>query len=202
MHMEGAPQHVPSHRGTYLVIAGLSILLTMVAFGLVLAVAHPPRYAVPVILVLAAIQVAMQVVLFMHLKQGRRMYSIFFGYGVFLALVVAIGLGVVMASAMPGPPVVKLTPAQLVAEGGSIVQNQCEACHMVNGAGHRVGPDLNQVMEGKVNLVPGGQPQSSAWLARWIADPQGVWSAATMPNLGLTNQQVQAVVLYLKERVK
>ncbi len=202
MQAQTEPHRELSHRGTYLVIAVLSLVFTAIAFGLVLAVPHPPAYTVPVILVLAAGQVGMQVILFMHLKQGCSMYSIFFGYGVFMALVVVFGLGAVVTATTPGPPHVKLSPAQLLAEGSGIVNNQCEACHTVNGKGAKIGPDLNQVMEGKVNLVPGGQPTNSAWLARWIADPQAVWPSATMPNLGLSSQQVQAVIAYLKADVK
>ncbi len=90
-----------------------------------------------------------------------------------------------------------LSPTQLITLGQTILTQKCEACHKLNGTGGTIGPDLNLVLAGKVNLVPGGKPTNIAWLTKWISNPQAVWPQAIMPNLGLSSQQVQAVVAYL-----
>jgi mono/diheme cytochrome c family protein len=186
-------------------------------------------YLFPILLVMAAIQIGLQTLLFMHLNVGRPVYGIFFGFGVAMAAVVGGGTFLVVQATTappPSPPAVAApptsrpstppssgpkpppsapsSPAQLLAMGEKIVTTQCEACHKVNGAGATVGPDLNLVMEGKPlpGLAPGSDPKSTAWLARWIANPQAVWPQASMPNLGLTPQQVEAVVTYLTQKVK
>lgn len=90
-----------------------------------------------------------------------------------------------------------LSSAQLITLGQTILTQKCEACHKLNGTGGTIGPDLNLVLAGKVNLVPGGQPTNTAWLTKWITNPQAVWPQALMPDLQLTAQQVQGVVAYL-----
>lgn len=188
---------------TYWVVGIVSLVLTAAAFGVVLTNTALKRDAVPIIVGLAVVQVALQTFLFMHLRGGRRAYSLFFGYGVVLAIVIGWGIGYVLTAYQPPAPVAaKLSPAQLLAIGQKIVTTTCEGCHIVNGSGGTIGPNLNQVLAGKLNLVPGGQPTSSAWLTRWISDPQAVWPSAKMPNLGLTPQQVQGIVLYLQKDVR
>lgn len=191
------------HGAMYVAVGVVSLVLTAIAFYVVYSQAEFRHYVVPIILVLAAIQVFLQTWLFMHLNTGRRLYQMIFGYGMFLALLVIFGSIEVLTSYKP--PVAapkKLSQAQMVALGTQIVTKQCEACHMVNGKGQTIGPNLNSVLAGSVNLVPGGKPTDSAWLTKWISDPQAVWSSATMPNLGLTPQQVSSVVLYLTTKVK
>ncbi|MBX5467513.1 MAG: cytochrome C oxidase subunit IV family protein [Firmicutes bacterium] len=191
------------HTGMYVAVGVGSLVLTAIAFYVVFTQAAFRHVVIPVILVLAAIQVFLQTWLFMHLNTGRRSYQTFFAYGVFLALVVVLGSVQVMTSYKPPMPVQKpLTHAQLLALGQQIVSQQCVACHTVNGQGATIGPNLNLVMEGKVNVVPGGQPTNPAWLARWISDPAAVWSGAKMPDLNLSSQQVQGVVDYLTSSVK
>lgn len=99
----------------------------------------------------------------------------------------------------------KLSQTQLVTLGQSVITAHCTACHVVNGSGGQIGPNLDKVMAGQTNLpgmVPGGHPTQAAWLVSWITDPQKVWPQAIMPALGLSPQQVQAVVAYLTTKVK
>lgn len=188
---------------SYVAVGAVSLLLTAAAFYVILA--RGPFHPVDayLILALAAVQVALQAFLFMHLATGRRLYPVLFGYGAFLAMVVALGSVAVVESGTPaqvgrrGLTAQNLSPGELVSQGKTIVTSQCVACHTVNGKGGTVGPNLNQVMAGRLNVVPGGQPTNQAWLARWVADPQAVWPAATMPDLGLSSVQVEAVVKYL-----
>jgi heme/copper-type cytochrome/quinol oxidase subunit 4/cytochrome c2 len=199
-----APSYGSSPSGMYVAVGVISLVLTAMAFYVVLTNTALKAHAVLIIVLLAIAQVALQTFLFMHLRGSRRVYSLFFGYGTFIAIVAGWGISYVLTSYTPPgvAPAKPLTQAQLLAEGQQIVSTQCVACHVVNGQGGHIGPDLNAVMAGQVNLVPGGRPTDPNWLASWIADPPGVWSGAKMPNLGLSPDQVQAVVLYLKTKVK
>lgn len=222
--------HTSGSAGMYVTIGALSIVLTIIAFYLVSQSVVLRPYVVPILLVLAAIQVALQTILYMHLNVGRPVYAMFFGFGVAIATVVAGGIFVVVdASTAPPPTIVTAPPptapttpstttttpskttapttkplsqAQLITLGQTILTQKCEACHKLNGTGGTIGPDLNLVLAGKVNLVPGGQPTVASWLTKWITNPQAVWPQALMPDLQLTPQQVEGVVTYLTTKVK
>lgn len=221
--------HTSGSVGMYVVIGALSIVLTIIAFYLVAQAVVLKPYLVPILLVLAAIQVALQTILYMHLNVGRPVYAMFFGFGVAVATVVAGGIFVVVdASTAPPPTIVSapaptgpvttpskttttttttaktkpLSQAQLITLGTTILTQKCEVCHKLNGTGGTIGPDLNLVLAGKINLVPGGQPTAASWLTKWITNPQAVWPQAIMPDLQLTPQQVDAVVTYLTTKVK
>ncbi|MGC8489322.1 MAG: cytochrome C oxidase subunit IV family protein [Clostridia bacterium] len=192
------------HTSLYVGVGVVSLILTAIAFGILLTNTGLRSDAVPIIIILAIVQVALQVFLFMHLREGRQVYRLFFGYGAFIAIVVAWGIGYVLtAYSPPTPKIPHLTAAQMVAQGASIVSTTCVSCHTVNGKGAPgPGPNLNSVLSGSLNLVPGGHPTQASWLLQWIADPPGVWSGAKMPNLGLTPLQVKEVVAYLQKDVK
>lgn len=220
---EGGEQASSQHRAgsmrMYLTVGGLSVVLTIIAFLLVWASIPLRPYLLPIILFLAAFQVGLQTLLFMHLNLGRRMYSLFFGFGMSMALVIAGGLFIITASLSPGVPSAAVAvshkpPTAKPHHGGSsssssgvvtqaaalqIITSRCEACHTLNGSGGTIGPDLNEVMAGKVltGMVPGGHPTQQAWLVAWISDPQKIWPQAIMPALGLTPSQAQAVAAYL-----
>jgi cytochrome c2 len=103
----------------------------------------------------------------------------------------------------PGKTTSTVSTAQLVSIGQSIITSKCEACHVVNGSGGNIGPNLDDVFAGKTlpGMVPNGHPTEASWLTQWVTDPQKVWPQATMPDLGLTAQQVQGVVAYLTTKV-
>lgn len=103
-----------------------------------------------------------------------------------------------------GQATAKLSKNQLVSLGQSVITAHCTVCHVVNGSGGQIGPNLDKVMAGKIlpAMVPGGHPTQAAWLTGWINDPQKVWPQAIMPALGLSPQQVQAVIAYLTTKVK
>lgn len=91
--------------------------------------------------------------------------------------------------------------AQSVEEGQALFQEKCAACHTIGG-GKLVGPDLQGVTARR----------EREWLTRWIKTPdqmlaQGDPTAAQllkeynnvpMPNLGLTDAQVEALIAYLQ----
>jgi protein SCO1/2 len=85
--------------------------------------------------------------------------------------------------------------------GAYIYRTRCRSCHTI-GEGDRLGPDLAGVVSSRPH----------AWLERWIrepdvmlaeGDPTGAAMVARyrnlpMPNLGLTRQDVDAVITYLR----
>jgi mono/diheme cytochrome c family protein len=83
--------------------------------------------------------------------------------------------------------------------GRRIFQQTCAACHTIGG-GRLVGPDLKGVTERR----------SDEWLVRFITDPEQMRKddpvaianlkafGVPMPRLGLTSEQVGAVVAYFK----
>ncbi len=90
---------------------------------------------------------------------------------------------------------------QAAAEGQVIFSQKCSACHTI-GAGKLIGPDLQGVT----------QRRDLDWLQRMISGPDKLvanqdpiltplvaeFNNFIMPNLGLTQSQVQAVIAYLE----
>ncbi|MFC7440718.1 cytochrome C oxidase subunit IV family protein [Laceyella putida] len=71
----------------------LMIALTVVAFALVMYDIVPTSMILPLILVLAAIQVFLQLFTFMHLDQkGTAYYTFFILVGILIAVVSAVGI--------------------------------------------------------------------------------------------------------------
>ena len=101
----------------------------------------------------------------------------------------------IQAAALPSP--------QSADEGETRFGQKCAACHTI-GRGPRVGPDLLGVTA----------QRDREWLARWLAEPDRMlaegdpialqllaeYNNVPMPNLGLTKQEVQALVAYLESR--
>lgn len=101
-----------------------------------------------------------------------------------------------------------LRPAPLPGQGGppggtqagrQVFETICVACHTI-GAGVRIGPDLQGVTDRR----------DPDWLRRFIRDPAEVRASGdsiaaanqqqygiTMPNLGLSEAQVEAVIAHL-----
>ncbi len=92
-----------------------------------------------------------------------------------------------------------------VGPGEKIFAQKCSACHTIGG-GPRVGPDLKGVTERR----------ERSWLVSFISDPDAMFSRsdpiavtlsrefgnARMPNLGLSPEQVNAVVDYLAAQTR
>ena len=85
---------VQGHNRTrqYILIFAGMIGLTAIEFLAVGLKIAPRSILFPSILVLALIQVFMQVYLFMHLNSGRKAYSAFFGAGASLAILVILAI--------------------------------------------------------------------------------------------------------------
>jgi len=74
----------------------LMIALTLVAFAIVATGNVPKIYAIPLLLVMALIQVGFQFYYFMHLKEkGHEMPTVLIYGGMFAAMLVLLGLGII-----------------------------------------------------------------------------------------------------------
>jgi cytochrome c oxidase subunit 2 len=85
-------------------------------------------------------------------------------------------------------------------EGARTFQDKtCANCHAINGtsARARVGPDLTHVGE-RTTLAAGVMQNTRANLARWLRNPQAFKAGSLMPNLQLTETQVNDLVNYLE----
>ncbi len=78
-----------------------------------------------------------------------------------------------------------------VESGYTLFQNQCSTCHSINGIGGTMGPELNY-------------PKSVTeyWIEKelvdYIVNPVAFRHKVKMPTLGITKQQSQEIVDYLK----
>lgn len=121
---------------------------------------------------------------------GRRSWA----RGLGLLLVCALWALAVASASAQGPA------DERIRQGERIFQQSCASCHTI-GKGDTLGPDLAGVVARR----------DRAWLQRWIAQPDKLLAAKDplavellqkyknlpMPNLGLTDQQVEAVLAYL-----
>lgn len=77
----------------------------------------------------------------------------------------------------------------LLARGIAIVHDKsCMVCHTFGGAGGNVGP----VLDGVTGRY------SDEWLRTWLRDPQKVRPGARMPNFGFKDDEIEAVLRFLK----
>jgi cytochrome c oxidase subunit 2 len=78
-------------------------------------------------------------------------------------------------------------------------EETCINCHAINGAGAnaRVGPDLSH-FGSRQTIGSGVLDNTPDNLAKWLRDPQAVKPGIYMPNLRLTNDEVNALVAYME----
>jgi mono/diheme cytochrome c family protein len=79
--------------------------------------------------------------------------------------------------------------AKLAGRGKQLYSNKygCNACHRVGEAGGIVGPALDRA----------GFRLNGTWVFRWVKYPQAMKPETRMPNLGLSDDDAKAVVMYL-----
>src|SRR6201988_1106472 len=77
--------------------------------------------------------------------------------------------------------------------------NSCVNCHTISGtsAQGKFGPDLTHLMSRAV-LASGAAPNTTDNLRLWIRDPQKIKLGCLMPNMQLTDEEVNQVVAYLQ----
>jgi len=77
--------------------------------------------------------------------------------------------------------------------------NSCVNCHSIGGtsAQGRFGPDLTHLMS-RETLAAGAVPNTTDNLRLWVRDPQKIKIGCLMPNMQLTDAEVDQVVAYLQ----
>ena len=82
---------------------------------------------------------------------------------------------------------------QLVNEKG------CRACHVINGFGGTIGPDLTEVGEKAPEQYDfsrlSGQRTTFAWHVAHFKDPRALSEGTVMPNFNLTSEQAQSLAM-------
>jgi cytochrome c oxidase subunit 2 len=84
--------------------------------------------------------------------------------------------------------------------GAAIFQRSaCVGCHTIRGTEARatIGPDLTHI-GGRKTLASGMMDNTPQNLKRWLQDPQGVKVGSKMPNLGVSDQNADLLVTYLR----
>ncbi len=77
-----------------------------------------------------------------------------------------------------------------VAEGAVVYQNsRCNACHIVNGTGSKLGPPLNGV----------GQKRARQWIIDHFVNPQKLSPGSTMPPYPLPEKEMAALTDFLMQ---
>jgi len=77
--------------------------------------------------------------------------------------------------------------------------NSCVNCHTIKGttAQGKFGPDLTHLMS-RVTLAAGAAPNTPGSLRLWVRDPQKAKVGCLMPNMQLTDEQVDQIAAYLQ----
>jgi len=96
-------------------------------------------------------------------------------------------------------PARRPTTAEAVAGEHQFMDDQCESCHEIRGltGDVSVGPDLTHVAS-RHTLAALTIPNNARELAAWIHDPQSIKPGVRMPDLGLSDTQVNELVAYLE----
>ena len=78
------------------------------------------------------------------------------------------------------------------------LHSTCVMCHTIQGttAAARVGPDLTHVAS-RSRIASEIIPNTPAAMARWLHDPPAEKPGSLMPNLHLSDKDVNALVAYL-----
>ncbi|HEX8996184.1 MAG TPA: cytochrome c oxidase subunit II [Ktedonobacterales bacterium] len=99
---------------------------------------------------------------------------------------------------------VAATPSDALAQAGAkyFAASACIGCHAVNGVtsadpSKLIGPNLTH-FGGRQWIAGGVTANTPANLAAWLRDPQAVKDGSDMPNLHLTNDQINELVAYLE----
>ena len=106
------------------------------------------------------------------------------------------------ATRAPPPPDASMASAgPLAVQGKSLAQSKgCVACHSVAGANAPpglIGPNLTHFAS-RTTFAGSTLDNTPAQVAQWLHDPPALKPGSDMPNLGLTRDQIDALVAYLE----
>jgi cytochrome c oxidase subunit II len=81
----------------------------------------------------------------------------------------------------------------------AFMADQCESCHTIRGtaAQGQIGPDLTHLAS-RGTIAALTLPNTPQYLAQWIKDPQHFKPGNRMPGLNLSDQDIAALVAYLR----
>lgn len=74
--------------------------------------------------------------------------------------------------------------------GKKVFEVRCKGCHTINGSGGTRGPNLSNV----------GKRMDEAGIREFVKDPQAVRPGTRMPQLSLSEKQLEVVAAYLAEQ--
>ena len=79
--------------------------------------------------------------------------------------------------------------ASLIDQGEKLFRKKksCFACHQLEDEGGLLGPDLSRA----------GFSYTPEWIFTWIGNPQRIKPQSKMPNMGLDNEECQAITVFL-----
>ncbi|MFD2673663.1 cytochrome c oxidase subunit II [Marinicrinis sediminis] len=95
-----------------------------------------------------------------------------------------------------------LEPTQPVAEqddlalGEQIFKAKCMSCHAVDGTQGGLYPNLKGFADRE--LVAGIRPNTEEWIKKWLDDPESVKEGVLMPDVPLTDEELDALTKYLQ----
>jgi cytochrome c oxidase subunit 2 len=76
--------------------------------------------------------------------------------------------------------------------------NSCIVCHTIQGiSGGVQGPNLTHLAS-RATIAGASLPNTAEGLARWLDDPPAVKPGSRMPRIGLSQQEIAALVAYLQ----
>jgi cytochrome c oxidase subunit II len=81
----------------------------------------------------------------------------------------------------------------------AFARNTCVSCHQIGtdtGAPSKFGPDLTHLMS-RQTFAAGAAPLNAETLRSWVRDPQVLKPGCLMPNMGMSDQEVDQIVAYL-----
>lgn len=88
---------------------------------------------------------------------------------------------------------------ELAVAGEGIATTICAACHVIRGtnAAGQLGPDLTH-FGSRTTLASGMFSNDTENLRAWLADPPDVKPGSKMPNLNLSDEQLDQLIAYLQ----
>ena len=100
-------------------------------------------------------------------------------------------------AAQQKPAYAPATPLEL-AGYRYVMTRECSVCHNITGtpAGGKVAPDLTHFASRR-SIAAGTLPMNKGNLYGWVADPQSQKPGSHMPTVGLSSDELHAVVAYL-----